>query len=110
MDVLCFISLIGAATTAMAQTGAITGRIQTADKSKPIPGANVILMGTNLGASTDPDGFYIITNVPPGAYHVQVSFVGYIRTTVEDVKVIPNYTTTINFESAELRPACAFWN
>lgn len=101
MDVLCCISLIGATTTAMAQTGAITGRIQTADKSKPIPGANVILMGANLGASTDPDGFYIITNVPPGAYHVQASFIGYIRTIVEDVRVLPNQTTTINFKLKE---------
>jgi len=101
IEVFCFISLIGATTTAMAQTGTITGRIQTADKGKPIPGANVILMGTNLGAATDPDGFYIITNVSPGTYYLQASFVGYIRTTVEDVRVLLNYTTTINFEMKE---------
>ncbi|UCH62971.1 MAG: TonB-dependent receptor [Fidelibacterota bacterium] len=101
IEVFCFISLIGAATTAVGQTGTIAGRIQTADKREPVLGANVMLMGTNLGATTDQDGFYIITNVSPGTYHLQASFVGYVRTTVEDVRVLLNYTTTINFELKE---------
>jgi len=95
------ICLIGAATTAAAQTGAIAGRVQTAAKGESLPGANIVLVGSNLGATTDANGFYLIANVPSGIYQLRATFVGYVRTTVEDVRVRPNLTTTINFKLKE---------
>ena len=101
VTLLCLISISVAATIVDAQTGAITGRVQTADHGKPLPGVNVTLLGSHLGARTDANGLYFITNVPAGTYQLRASLVGYRRTTVEDVKVRINLTTTINFALQE---------
>lgn len=104
MKLTAYFSLIGciaAATIASAQTGSIAGRVQTADKGTPLPGANVRLADTDLGATTDANGRYRITNVPPGTYRLRASFLGYARTAVEDVKVRIDLTTTIHFALRE---------
>jgi len=46
--------------------------------------ANVLLLGTSLGAATDRDGEYMIANVPDGTYKVRISYVGY---TTKDLTV-----------------------
>jgi hypothetical protein len=60
------------------QSGAdIKGVIADSATGERIPGANVILRGTNRGASTNNNGFYLISSVPPGTYELAVSAVGY---------------------------------
>jgi hypothetical protein len=81
----------------VAQSGKISGRVVGSDTGEPLPGANVVIVGTSIGASSDVDGFYTIINVPPGNYTLQSSFIGYARLTVEDVHVNINQTTTIDF-------------
>lgn len=63
-------------TVAAAQTGSITGSV-TDEAGAPLPGANVTVEGTQLGASTDADGDYSVSNVPSGTYTVTASFIGY---------------------------------
>ena len=63
-----------------------------------MPGVNVVLEGTTLGAATDVNGYYVITNIPPGTYTVVVSAVGYRKITVKNVKLSADLTTTLNFE------------
>lgn len=86
------------ATVALAQTGKIKGRVRSAGAGEPLPGANILLVNTNMGATTDHEGYYTISNVPPGTYDLQTTFIGYARTTVEGVKVSIYLTTTINFD------------
>jgi outer membrane receptor for ferrienterochelin and colicins len=43
----------------------------------PLPGASVVLEGTDLGTATGPDGLATVTGVPDGEHTVVVSFVGY---------------------------------
>jgi hypothetical protein len=40
-------------------TGKISGRIIDRDRGEGLPGANVVVVGANTGASTDPDGAYV---------------------------------------------------
>ncbi len=58
-----------------AQTKTITGVVREADSGDPLPGVNVIVKGTNIGASTDFDGKYSI-KAEPGQTLV-FSFLGY---------------------------------
>ena len=52
------------------QTGKIVGNVIDGETNEPIAGANVYLVDTNLGASTDVDGDFFIINVPPGTYNL----------------------------------------
>ena len=77
-------------------TGKINGVVKDADTGEPLPGANVLIDGTTMGASTDLDGFYTILNVPPGRYTLKVTFVGYNDAVIKDVKVEIDLTTRID--------------
>ncbi len=77
-------------------TGKISGVVKDADTGEPLPGANVIIEGTTLGASTDMDGFYSIINVPPGIYTIKVIYIGYAEQVIKNVKVEIDLTTNLN--------------
>lgn len=49
------------------------------DKStrQPLEFVNVLVVGLGIGASTDANGIFLITQVPPGIYRLQASFLGY---------------------------------
>lgn len=49
------------------------------DKStrQPLEFVNVLVVGLGIGASTDANGNFLITQVPPGIYCLQASFLGY---------------------------------
>lgn len=93
---LCSLPLANFAGT----TGKLAGRVL--DKQKqPLPGANVILAGTALGAAADVQGYYRILNIPPGTYRVQFSIIGYQSYAVEKVLISSDNTTTLNAELGE---------
>ena len=59
------------------ETGHLTGYVSDAETGEGLPGANVVLNGTGLGAATDIHGRYTIFDVPPGTYTALARFVGY---------------------------------
>ncbi len=79
-------------------TGKIAGTVIDKTSGDPLQGANVIVVGTSLGAATDHEGQYSILYVPPGVYSVQVFVMGYMNVTIEDVPVHIDQTARINFE------------
>ncbi|HOY45372.1 MAG TPA: TonB-dependent receptor, partial [bacterium] len=84
---------IAAATAFAGTTGKLAGRVT--DRAKqPLPGANIILVGTQLGAVSDMEGYYTILNIPPGRYQVRYAFIGYKTMTVSQILVTTDHTTT----------------
>ena len=77
-------------------TGKISGRIVDRDKGEGLPGANVVVVGGNTGASTDPDGAYVIMNLQPGTYQLRVTLVGYGPVSINQVRVTADQTTVID--------------
>ncbi len=53
----------------------VTGRV-TATNDSPLPGVTVVVKGTTIGISTDPDGKYSLS-VPNDQAILQFSFIGY---------------------------------
>ena len=90
-----------------AGNGKISGVVKDAAGKEVVPGANVVIVGTTMGAATDEQGRYFILNVPPGTYTLRVTCVGYARTEVGSVQVRADQTTDLNFdvrqESIELK-------
>ena len=98
LGTLVLMLLLATPLAAVAQnTGKLSGRVVD-DLGDPLPGANVILEGTQLGAATDIDGNYFIIGIPVGDYDVTASFVGYQTQTVTGVQISTGYTTEQNFE------------
>jgi len=77
-------------------TGKIAGKITDKSTGEPLIGANVIVSGTSLGAATDVNGLYTILDIPPGIYSIQISYIGYRKLTINDVRVFIDQTTRID--------------
>ena len=72
-----FLTLFAVPAIADSASGRIIGRIVDAATGQPLPGANVSVEGTLLGAGSDEDGLYIIDNVPAGSWKIRVDYIGY---------------------------------
>ena len=79
-------------------TGKLAGVVLDGSSGEGLPGASVIIVGTNLGVATDIDGNFSVIGVPVGTYEIQVSFVGYATQIVQGVEINPGYTRELNFE------------
>jgi len=57
----------------------IRGAVIDLDSKVPIPGANIVIVGTDpiLGATTDSNGQYVINGVATGRHTLKVTSVGY---------------------------------
>lgn len=86
---------------AYGQTGAIRGQVIDAVTQEPLPGVNVVVEGTTLGASTGLDGEFLIENLTPGAYTLRATFLGYATQRRADVMVQPSRPTFTLFELNE---------
>jgi hypothetical protein len=81
----------------LAQTsGKLAGSVQSAD-GEALAGANVLVVGTSLGAATDEGGRFYILDAPVGNYSVQAQHIGYKTLTVNNIRVNPDLTTVQDF-------------
>jgi hypothetical protein len=76
--------------------GSLSGRILDAASRGPIQGAQVAIPTLNLASLTDDLGFFSFSSVAPGAYEVQVSYLGY-ETIREQVSIDPSAGTVMQF-------------
>ncbi len=97
---VAFFALFLLPVLALAQDGKLRGTITDRESGEPLIGANVIIDGTSLGASTDINGEYIILSVPPGVYTVKASYIGYAAVTISNIRVSSNLTTTQDIKLA----------
>lgn len=68
------------------QGGTVRGNIVDGDSGEPIIYGNVRIDGTNLGGTTDFDGFFSLAKIPAGNYKLVATYVGYDSIAV-DIKV-----------------------
>lgn len=80
------------------ETGKIAGVIKDSDTGEVLIGVNVSVEGTTLGASTDEDGFFAILQLRPGTYVLQISYIGYSDTRVENIHVQSDYTARVQIQ------------
>jgi outer membrane receptor for ferrienterochelin and colicin len=92
-----------------ANVGKIAGMVTDAETGEPLQYANVVVIGTVMGAMSLEDGRFTILNVAPGEYDVQASYMGYKPMRLTGVAVKPDLTATVEFKleatvAAELEP------
>lgn len=76
--------------------GSIRGEIYDGTTQEPITGANIVVVGTNLGSSTNADGQFTIAQIPLGTYALRVTALGYTPFIVTDVVVAVSKPAEIN--------------
>ena len=81
-----------------ATVGKIVGQVVDKETGEPLPGCNITIVGTTMGAATDADGVFIIVNVPPGVYSVKASMIGYQQVQQNQVRVNMDKTTRLDYE------------
>jgi outer membrane receptor protein involved in Fe transport len=82
-------------------TGKISGKITDQKTGEALPGVNVFILGTSMGAASDMEGTFYILNVPPGLYDLKFTLIGYTAKKVEGVRASVNRTTPINISLEE---------
>ncbi|PIQ33383.1 MAG: TonB-dependent receptor [Bacteroidetes bacterium CG18_big_fil_WC_8_21_14_2_50_41_14] len=60
-----------------AQEATVRGFLYEEESGEPAIFANVVLKGTNFGASTDINGYFLISKIPPGDYTLMVTYLGF---------------------------------
>jgi TonB-dependent receptor len=87
--------ILGANLVYAQKSGNISGIVTDKKTGEPLPGANVFLEGTSLGAATSVNGQYAIRQVPPGDYNMMVKYIGYKEEKLA-ITVKSGATTEIN--------------
>jgi outer membrane receptor protein involved in Fe transport len=82
-------------------TGKIAGKVTDKSTGEPLPGVNILVAGTRLGAATNLDGTFIILQVPPGIHSVKASAIGYQEVVFDNVRVSIDLTTRLDFQLGE---------
>jgi outer membrane receptor protein involved in Fe transport len=78
-------------------TGKIAGIVKDKTTGEPIPGATIKVVGSDIVTQTDSDGEYFVINLPAGTYSLTVSVVGYQSIQKEEVRVLLDLTTPLDF-------------
>ncbi len=81
--------------------GIITGKIVDQISNENLIGVNVIVLGTNFGASTNEFGEFIIKGIAPGNYQIKASIIGYSSSIKSDVIVNAVKPTNLLFKMSE---------
>jgi TonB-linked SusC/RagA family outer membrane protein len=82
----------------MAQTGAVEGTVRNAQTAATLAGARVTVVGTNLAAVSNTNGYYRIENVPVGAQSLQATVLGYNAVTLTSARIAAGLPLVVNFE------------
>ncbi|MFT4833407.1 MAG: hypothetical protein ACI8WP_000161, partial [Flavobacteriaceae bacterium] len=99
-----FILSIFFSTSIIAQpdkTGSLAGTITDTKTGESLIGVTVLLEGTTLGAVTDLDGFYLIKDIEPKSYSIQINYVGYKPTIKYNVVIRSGGSPDLNVSLEE---------
>ncbi len=77
ISLVVLISQIFALFSYSQNTGSIQGRIFNSKNNDPVPFANIVVWGTNIGSSSDFDGNFRFAALAPGFVELRVSAVGF---------------------------------
>lgn len=89
MLLACFLFVV---MSVRAQVTQVTGVVTAADDGQPIAGASIRIEGTKMGAVTDIDGKFHLSNLPANARTLVITYMG-MQT--KKVAIKPNMRITL---------------
>ncbi|GAB4288052.1 MAG: TonB-dependent receptor [Ignavibacteriaceae bacterium] len=94
----CFVIIASQISKGQNASGIIYGTVVDAVTKQPIPGANIIIPGTDLGAASNEEGRYRIEKIPPNVYSLRASVIGYTSVTKTSIAVLSGKPVQVDFE------------
>lgn len=93
----------------LAKSGKIKGKVIDADSKSAMEYANVSVYRKQdsklvTGGIANEAGVFEINEVPFGTYYIETNFIGFEKTTVNDIKVLPN-AQTVDMGTIALAPS-----
>tara|TARA_A100001011_G_scaffold63864_1_gene64359 strand:+ start:58 stop:2748 length:2691 start_codon:yes stop_codon:yes gene_type:complete len=79
-----------------ASTGKISGKITDKDSGDPMIGVNVLIKEIGTGSVSDNEGEYTISNIPPGMYTVEATYIGYSKFILKEIQINQGRTSYQN--------------
>ena len=114
--ILLFISLFflfsGTVYSQEAGRGIIEGRVFNSNNNEPVPFANIVIWGTNIGSVSDIDGRFLFTGIRPGYVELRASSIGFETFVASEILVsnsskvfieIPMVETTVSIEEITVK-------
>jgi len=87
--------------TPVLANGSIKGNVWEHGTRQPLPGANIRVLDTTLGAVTGSDGGFFIDQVPEGKYVLEATLLGYQSQRLDNKLITANTVLEVNFELTE---------
>ena len=84
-----------------ASSGKISGKITNLKTNTSMIGVNVLVKELGVGTVSDEQGEYIIVNIKPGRYTIEVTYIGFSKVVLKDVVVNQNRTLYQNIQLKE---------
>jgi outer membrane receptor for ferrienterochelin and colicin len=78
-------------------SGGIEGVVRDADSGETLPLVNIRIPNTLTGTSSELDGSFRLTELPPGRYTLSASYVGYGDFMIENIEVVAGRSTRVDF-------------
>jgi len=82
--------------------GSIKGLVLDRATRQPLPGANIRVLETSLGAVSGFDGRFVIAQISDGMYAVEATLLGYQAQRIENKFIIAGAALEVNFELTEV--------
>ncbi|HEY0895356.1 MAG TPA: carboxypeptidase regulatory-like domain-containing protein, partial [Sphingobacteriaceae bacterium] len=77
-------------------TGKLTGQVTDKKSGEKLIGLTVKVNGTTMGASTNVEGRYTLSGLPPGDYRITLSYIGYHTKNITGIRVEAGQSTTVD--------------
>jgi hypothetical protein len=78
-------------------TGSLRGFVYDKETGEPMMFSNVVLENTQIGTTTDVNGYFVLSKIKSGTYNIKVTSLGY-ETYIESIKVEKNKVVALKIE------------
>jgi Carboxypeptidase regulatory-like domain/TonB-dependent Receptor Plug Domain/TonB dependent receptor len=101
VSLLCLLLGLHGLVLAQSPTGTVSGQVLDPD-GRAIAGAEILvvndLTGLQYAGKSNEDGIYLVTNLPPGPYRIQVSKIGFKALIKPDITLNVQDALSVNFK------------
>ncbi len=82
-------------------TATLMGTLKDHNTQEALIGATILLEGTSFGIATDANGKFVLKNIPPKAYNIEVKYLGYQSKMLRNVVLTSGNILSMNIELEE---------